>query len=275
MANTAASVLAIARGELGKTDGTKYGRWYANRVGNSYFAKRGVAWCAMFVSWCFAQAGAKCAGLPAASCTYGIYAGAKGKGVIVSAKNAKPGDVVLFNFDGNASDSEHVGIVELNKGTYLQTIEGNTGYSSQANGGQVMRKTRAYKYVFAVIRPYYDKAPAPTPVIEKLAVDGIAGPKTIKRWQQVMGSRYVDGVISGQYKPNQKYFPAITSVTFEDTGESELVRLCQKAMKIYVDGYMGKDFARALCARLGCKNKTVIDKDVVMALQKTLNMGKF
>lgn len=268
MANTADSVLSIARAELGKTDGTKYGKWYAKKVGAGYYGTRGVAWCAMFASWVFAQAGAKCVGLPSASCTYGIYSKARGTGKIVSAKNAKPGDVVLFDFDSNKADAEHVGIVELNRGTYLQTIEGNTGYSSQANGGKVMRRTRSMSYVFCVIRPDYSTSTT------ELAVDGVAGPLTVKRWQQVVGSAYQDGVISGQYEPNRKFFPAIASVTFEDTGESELVRICQRRMGITADGYMGAQFAKALNRRLGLPGATV-DKACVMALQKTLNMGRF
>ena len=45
-------------------------------------------------------------------------------------------------------------------------------------------------------------------------------------------------------------------------------------MGIEIDGYIGGDFAKALNKRLGL-NGTVIDKDCVMALQKTLNMGRF
>ena len=45
-------------------------------------------------------------------------------------------------------------------------------------------------------------------------------------------------------------------------------------MGIEADGYMGKDFAKALNRRLGLPGNT-IDKACVMALQKTLNMGKF
>lgn len=109
---------------------------------------------------------------------------------------------------------------------------------------------------------------------EKLAVDGIGGAKTITRWQKIMKSKYIDGIVSGQYKENAKYFPAITSVNWTEDG-SELVKLVQKKLKISVDGYWGKKTTIALNEYLGMKNKDVFDKDSVKALQKKLNTGKF
>lgn len=152
MANTATSVLDIAKGEIGYsrwTDpnpGTKYGRWYAQYTGVSYYAQNGVPYCAMFVSWVFNKAGAKCAGLPAAYCPY-IVRDAQAAKKTVSVKNAKPGDVVLFDWDGGVAD--HVGIVESNHGSYLTTIEGNT------DNGIVARKNRPYSTVCCVVRPNY------------------------------------------------------------------------------------------------------------------------
>lgn len=156
MANSASDVLARARGEIGycrwddPAAGTKYGRWYATDHG-SYYGASGVPFCAMFVSWVFAQAGAKCAGLPEAYCPY-ILNKARSAGAILSDKTkAQPGDVVLFDWDGGVVD--HVGIVELNKGSYIQTIEGNTTINGRS--GSVGRRTRAWSTVAAVIRPSY------------------------------------------------------------------------------------------------------------------------
>ena len=72
MANNASDVLSVAAGEVGYCDyvndadatGTKYGRFYADLTGEPYFGGDNVAWCAMFVSWVFAQAGATCPGIP-------------------------------------------------------------------------------------------------------------------------------------------------------------------------------------------------------------------
>ena len=269
MSNTAASVLSVARSQIGVKSGKKYWDYV---MGSGYISGGATPWCACFVSWVFHEAGAKCAGLPSASCTYGIYAKALKAGKVVSVSKAKAGDVVLFNFDHIRSDAEHVGIIESVGSGTLVTIEGNTNAGGSSTGGQVCKKVRSKANVFAIVRPSYSTTPAP--VVEQLVVDGIAGVKTIRRWQQVVGSAYLDGVISGQYKPNAKWFPAITSVTFEDTGESQLVKICQHKMGITSDGYIGQQFAKALNKRLGLDG-TTIDKACVMALQKTLNMGKF
>ena len=49
----------------------------------------------------------------------------------------------------------HVGICEDNETGYITTIDGNTGTTNEANGGAVMRKRRAWKYVTGVARPTY------------------------------------------------------------------------------------------------------------------------
>ena len=270
MSNTAKSVLDVARSQIGTKGGSKYWKYLQSvgKVSGGYVNGSATPWCAAFVSWVFAQAGAKCAGLPNASCTYGIYAAAKKAGKVVPMAQAKAGDVILFNFDSDKSDAEHVGIIEKVGGGSFVCIEGNTSAASNSNGNTVARRTRAKRYCFAIVRPSY------ATVEEKLAVDGICGPKTVAEWQRVVGSAYVDGIISGQYEPNRKWFPAISAVTFEDTGESQLVKICQKLMGIEADGYMGRDFAKALNRRLGLSGNT-IDKACVMALQKTLNMGRF
>lgn len=145
MANKASDVLSAARSQLGATDGTKYGRWYAQATGRPEYAAIGTAWCAMFVSWCFAQAGASCVGLPGAYCP-SIYAAARAKGKTRAASEARAGDVILFDWDGGNPD--HVGVVESHAGGVLTTIEGNVS-------GAVRRKTRRYGDVKAIVRPDY------------------------------------------------------------------------------------------------------------------------
>lgn len=200
MSNTADSVLAIARGEIGYdrfTDpkaGTKYGRWYAEQTGSSYYGENGVPYCAMFVSWVFAQAGAKCVGIPSAYCPYIVRDG-KNAGKAVSKTQAKAGDVVLFDWGGDGV-SDHVGIVEANHGSYLQTIEGNT------NNGKVARRTRAFSTVCLVIRPDYGVASNGSSL--DLGDLGYWGEKFTSEMQRQLGTT-VDGVVSGQSYYNRKY----------------------------------------------------------------------
>jgi len=220
MANTATSVLSVAASELGKSDGTKYGRYYVSLGNNKYYQAKGVPWCAMFVTWVFAQAGAKCVGIPGAYCP-DIYHTALAAKRTVSARNAKAGDVILFDWDGGNPD--HVGIVEKNYGTYLQTIEGNVS-------GKVMRRTRAYSTVKACIRPNYSvsvnkeedvygfaqvkngssgnhvklcQAALNIRMKAGLIVDGACGPVTvaaIKKWQSKVGL-YQDGICGAKTWP--------------------------------------------------------------------------
>ena len=136
--------------ETGNND-TKYGKWYG--LNNQ-------PWCAMFVSWCFAQADlselvAASTKKGFASCDAGFKWFSK-KGKIVPVGQAQAGDIVFFQFDADAQP-DHVGIVIKNDGKkYLWCIEGNTSgdtKGSQSNGDGVYTKKRAYSLVMGVARP--------------------------------------------------------------------------------------------------------------------------
>ncbi len=155
MAQTANRTLAFAQGEIGysryndPSNGTKYGRWYAELTGDAQYAANGVAYCAMFVSYVLNKTGVSCAGLPGAYCPW-ILSAAKNAGATVNKYDAAPGDVVLFDWDGDGV-ADHVGFVEKNNVGYLTTIEGNT------SGGVVARRTRSFETVIGVVRPVYGK----------------------------------------------------------------------------------------------------------------------
>ncbi len=65
------------------------------------------------------------------------------------------GDVALFDFSGNHTSRDHVGIVVGVSGSTITTIEGNTGTGNNANGGMVMERQRSTAYVVSFIRPKY------------------------------------------------------------------------------------------------------------------------
>ena len=157
-----AKVLAIAAKEVGYHDlsdpqrGSKYGRWYAAKTGRAVLGYDDIAWCAMYASWVLNQAGVNCAGMPGSGCVT-IYRNAKGHLVPIS--EARPGDLILFDWDPWLGDgADHIGIVLENNGTSFKTIEGNTSRSdagSQDDGGWVAARTRPLSKVYAIIRPYY------------------------------------------------------------------------------------------------------------------------
>lgn len=201
---TASDVLKVARGQIGYsrwTDpnkGTKYGRWYAQSHG-SYFGENGVPYCAMFASWVFDQAGAKCSGMPGAYCPTMLAAGRKA-GKAVSKGSAKPGDVVFFDWGGDGV-SDHVGIVEVNNGSYLTTIEGNT------DNGRVARKTRSLGTVIGVIRPDYTASSGAQPTQQKPSTPAQSGSSVVKQGQRYLqdngfpvGSAGIDGIYGGDTK---------------------------------------------------------------------------
>jgi len=108
----------------------------------------GQPWCGSFVMWCASEIGFKampnCVYTPAGATAF------QGQGKWSNHETAtpQPGDIVFFNFDGKGI--EHVGIVVKDNGDgTVTTIEGNTApdgtNGSQANGGEVCLKTRAYR----------------------------------------------------------------------------------------------------------------------------------
>lgn len=137
----------------GENNDTIFGKW---------FGLNHQPWCAMFVSWCFDQAGlvklvAAQGPKGFASCNAGLKWFGK-NGQIVPIAQAQPGDIVFFNFDDDASTAEHVGLVYVNQPEKHQmvTFEGNTSADvkgSQANGDGAYKKTRNYGLIMAVVRP--------------------------------------------------------------------------------------------------------------------------
>lgn len=140
----AANFVAKARTQVGVVEVPDNKTIYGKFTGSD-----GQPWCGSFVMWCAAQVAFK--GMP--NCVY-TPAGAKafqGQGKWANHETAKPqpGDIVFFSFDGKGV--EHVGIVVKDNGDgTITTVEGNTSADtkptgSQANGGEVALKTRAFQ----------------------------------------------------------------------------------------------------------------------------------
>ena len=97
-------------------------------------------------------------------------------------KNAdlQPGDIVIFDFPGNASKAEHVGIVEelCDDSAYVMTIEGNTSTGNDSNGGMVMRRKRNRSLIAGAFRPAYDAEESAAPNAQASAPTPLDDPET-------------------------------------------------------------------------------------------------
>jgi hypothetical protein len=149
---TANDVLKIAKSQIGYVEGknnhSKYGAWYG--IDNA-------PWCAMFVSWCFTQAGQP---LPAIQNAKGYAYCPSGvnyfKKIGQYYKTPKVGDIVFFDWQADGI-SDHTGLVlEIKNSQQIITIEGNTSPSNQSNGGQVMQRSRMVQHCHGFGRPSYD-----------------------------------------------------------------------------------------------------------------------
>jgi hypothetical protein len=125
-------------------------------------------WCGSYVKYCLDKTGT--VGEPSPVYTPSGVIGYKNAGRWVE-RNAPayPGDVVFFDWGGttSAAMTDHVGFVEkvLPDGR-LQTLEGNTSYSNQSNGGEVQRRIRDRGSVVGFGRPRYSSPAPPTPIQE-------------------------------------------------------------------------------------------------------------
>lgn len=154
---TAEKILEFARGEIGITESppgsnkVKYNTIYYGREVQG----ASLNWCAVFIWWLFHQAGVPelfYDGQKTAYCPTLLY---HHRAQRVTA-DYKPGDIIFFNFQ-LGFNAQHVGICESFDGTYITTIDGNTGTQNEANGGAVMRRTRHKKYIVGAYRPAYEE----------------------------------------------------------------------------------------------------------------------
>lgn len=134
---------------------TKYSRDLANA---SFFngRKQGVAWCAVFVAWCFFKAYGKAAALAllcqptkaannaGAGCRYARQY-FKSKGQLYD--TPQPCDVIFF-YSSDRSQIQHQGLVYKVDDSRVYTVEGNTSGASGviANGGGVCKKSYPLNY---------------------------------------------------------------------------------------------------------------------------------
>ena len=141
------NIVDIATKELGYVEkhgnDTKYGAW---------FGLNGHPWCAMFVSWVYAEAAkaTDCenplAGLQTSKGFAGVTSGfvaVKRRGwVLDENESLMPGDIVFWDHDKIPGGNGHTGLVIASNFT---TIEGNTNTAFSRTGGSVCKHSHALK----------------------------------------------------------------------------------------------------------------------------------
>ena len=139
----AATQVGISESPPGSNN-VRYNTWYYGRE----VSGGGYPWCMVFVQWVFNRAGVP---LPARTASCGaLMRAAQMSGEWVT-EDYRPGDVLIYDFPGGAA-TDHCGIVETVTDSGVVAIEGNTGSGSDADGGQVQRRSRAFSLIVGAVR---------------------------------------------------------------------------------------------------------------------------
>jgi len=135
-------IIEIALKEVGVTESPKNSN---NSKYNKWFGLPSLPWCGMFVSWCYDQAGQRLPNIGFskgfAGCQTAVAWAKKNKKIV---NDPQPGDIVFFDWNADGR-YDHTGIF-VKWGELLdtfETVEGNTSYSNQSNGGSVMIRRRS------------------------------------------------------------------------------------------------------------------------------------
>lgn len=113
------------------------------------------------------------------------------------------------------------------------------------------------------------EAPSPYDENGKLICDGVGGAATVKEMQRFFGTTQ-DGVISGQNKSLNKYYPALEAVEY-GKGGSPCVKNLQRWVGTTQDGILGEKTVKAWQKKLGVTADGIFGTNSMKAWQKYLN----
>ena len=151
-------------------------------------------WCAAFVWDIFRMCKAEklfCDGAKTAYCPY-IHSWGQRSGQLVDKTKGEYGDIVLFDWNGDGI-ADHVGFIlsRNGNGTY-ETVEGNTASYNYSNGGYVLKMTRYYSSILAIIRPKYESEENGGDTVKKFVID-VSEHQGVIDWNKVKS--HIDGAI--------------------------------------------------------------------------------
>ena len=244
----------------GKNNYTKYAR---DLAAYPFYngSKTAVAWCDVFVDWCFVQAYGLEAALSltcqptdasrnyGAGCRYSReYYERKGK---LHTDKPQAGDQVFF-YSKDKSSISHTGLVYMVDDKKVYTVEGNTSGASGviSNGGGVFKKSYSLSYarLAGYGRPDYDREISTAPATEKNQGETVqsdepttGGGKTV----MIELTTLRNGARGAEVKTLQRLLTAIGFPCGAADGvfggnTLAAVRSFQSANKLEVDGVVGK-----------------------------------
>ena len=159
-------LISIAKAQVGNGP-SKYRNWYYGYSGN------GIAWCAVFVSWCFDQIGGLgkyiektdgAGSIPRESISAGLNGKWYESEFSDSSTTPQVGDIIVFvwNYAGRywSQDkyySDHVGIVYAVDNNNVYTIEGNSGSSNDTSTVRMRSYNRWSGAINGYFRPAWKK----------------------------------------------------------------------------------------------------------------------
>lgn len=249
--------------------------WYndnVDRIGNG-------AWCEITNTWGMWTGGAKSLKKGRAYTVWAAKDGQKkvnGSSWHYGTKGMKAGDQVYYDWaeaKGNVAYVDHTGTVErINGDGTFYVLEGNIG-------DKLKRMHRDSKYVVGYVRFAWDRlandsVPDPsqpeTPTNpEPLIVDGELGPKTIARWQQIMGTP-VDGKIDEWYSVLVEAVQRKLNATVDHRLIIDGVGIAQDGNKYKTVGALQRYLKSPVDQVISRSNSLV-----VKALQRRLNEDRF
>ncbi len=173
---------------------------------------------------------------------------------------------------GGSDGAGHVAIVErlYDDGTILTSESGWNAWAfktvrrSNINGR--WSQTSGYKFRGCIINPSVKSTVTKAP---KLSVDGKGGACTVRAMQKFFDTP-MDGVISGQRKTLEKYYPALTAVEF-GKGGSTCIKKLQKWVSVTQDGILGQKTVKAWQRKIGVTADGIFGEKSMKAWQKYLN----
>ena len=199
---------------------------------------------------------------------------AKRQGLKISSKPVTGGIMVWQKGRtlGGGDGAGHVAVVEAvyDDGTILTSESGWASWAfktvRRSNSNGRWGQASAYKFRGCIINPTVKSTVEKAP---KLVVDGKGGACTVRAMQRFFGT-IQDGVISGQKKAENKYYPALTAVEY-GKGGSACVKRLQKWVGTTQDGVLGEKTVKAWQKKLGVSSDGVFGANSMRAWQEYLN----